>query len=258
MVTRSNVRQAQLLADQAEIMKSQAEEIRRLRLSVDLLTTTLARQTNYPQNAPLQVQQQQQQQQAHHIVPPDAHNQPVVPPPPVPPLPAVPAAAAGVAQGQVPPVPVPPVVPPPQAAQNVNDVLRPGNRPLLPDIPTLLPNTMEILLSKYEEFRLERFRPIGVRTGWAPTNAMMFNKWDYLFSKILQKARNPNYKPNLPRRTGEHMGVRMRAAAKSYDDLRHQKVNARNRALSVPQLFAFLQKNDPAVPKRRGGRNQDI
>ena len=249
MVTRSNVRQAQLLATQAELLKSQAEEIRGLRQSVDRLTNhlTLAQ----TQNAPPPQVQQQQQQEPHHV-PPDAHNQPNVPPPPVHPPPA-----GGVAHGQGPPVGGPPV-PPPQAAQNVNDVLRPGNRPLLPDIPTSLPTTMEILLSKYEEFRLERYRPIGVRTGWAPTNAMMFNKWDYLFSKILQKAQNRNFKPNLPIRTAEHMGVRMRAAARAFDDLRHQKLNARNRALSVPQLFAYLQKNDPAVPKRRGGRNHEI
>jgi hypothetical protein len=252
--------QIRTLTDTVEQLKITVQE---LRATIGGLTAQLAANTN--NNGQQQQQQQQQPAAINHQVQP-----PPPPPPPQGPLddlirlfPPDDDDDAGDAVGEedddagVPPPPPGirrPHPPPPRRQrirngrgvfraafpgpnpprQHLHDVLRPN---FVPDIPLSMAKSCVILQSEYERKNLGQFR--NRTREWQTRHKSMWTKWNYLYNKIVETARNNNFHQDVP---FAEMARRMVLSAEYHDNRRGN--------LTVEKYRQKLHSVDPAIARR--------
>jgi hypothetical protein len=130
---------------------------------------------------------------------------------------------------------------------NVNQALR--NEPRPPPFPSNLPKSMLELLTEWEEtYQLGQYTPRNVdKSHWPQPLRQSLSKRKYLHDKIVARATNPRFRPNLvdPR-------SRRLEAAGQFDKERTDL------SKSLPLFHTYLQNidRDSGVIRARCRRNQ--
>lgn len=151
------------------------------------------------------------------------------PPPPPPPPPATRVAAAVAAAQRVP------------AQRTVNDMLR--NIPRVPAVPNALPPTMSRLLTEHLVLDLVSFQ-VSNRTGWPDKLQNSFSKRQYLYSKIVDKAKQ---------RTGHRGPTNENALAIAAGQLDAEKGDK-----TVNQYLKYLKASDSTTKTRQKRKRNDL
>ena len=150
--------------------------------------------------------------------------------------------APPIQQPQVQNVPQPPPVrnnPPANALGRLRQVVDARVPPFRDE----LPGTLLELLLEHQRLNLSSYKT-AKKTHWHPNKKVQYSRRMYLYSKIEEKANNPNFRSHLT-----NMNRRLNEAARELDDDRRMLND-----MTLPAFLKHLKSTDRNVRKRRARR----
>ncbi len=70
--------------------------------------------------------------------------------------------------------------------------------PVIPAIPSKLPETFRVLLIEHRDLQLQRYLNRGTKSHWPLRIRNAYSKRMYLFKKLEARAKNPQFRPQVP------------------------------------------------------------
>jgi len=118
------------------------------------------------------------------------------------------------------------------------------NTPLVPPIPSGMPNSMAQLRHEHETLKLANFNSAPSRRGWSSALKVAYNRRSYLYKVLLERARCQRNHAGMDRRI-EIAAMRMDEEIKT------------NGMTNTAQYLAYLKERDPSR-KSRVRRHQRV